>query len=218
MRTTGSKHSKLPTINWFQPTAAVKRALQEVESGIVLSDDRRRKCVRFLSTVDIYTNEELSSLFNVTVDVIANDMAIIIHERNEVIGSISPVDFIAEYLENQKYAINKMKGEIEFGTLNSSDKIKALEKYSIALARLLESMQSLGALPKELGHLSVVEEKWVANITEGGFVQLNQEQQIKEITEGKTNGENLERQQIQEGVLHENEEEKELLQETKEAT
>jgi hypothetical protein len=202
------KSNITPHLNWFQPTAAVKKALQEVESGSVLSDDRRRKCVRFLSTVDIYTNEELSSLFNVTVDVIANDMSLIIHERNEVIGSISPVDFIAEYLENQKYAINKMKGEIEFGTLNSADKIKALEKYSIALARLLESMQSLGALPKELGHLSVVEEKWVANITEGGLVNIEQQIPLKELQE-KINEQDVQGSSIQEGVS-------EIFQETEE--
>lgn len=194
-----------PHFNWYKPSDSVKKALQEVEQGVALSEDRRRKCVRFLSTVDIYTNEELSSLFNVPVEVIANDMATIIHERNEVIGAISPVDFISEYLENQKYAINKMKGEIEMDTLYGSEKIKALEKYSIALARLLDSMQSLGALPKELGHLSVVEEKWVANIAEGGFVNV---EQIKELPK-KAHESNLERQQIQEGIISEEQEETE---------
>lgn len=185
------KTAVAPHYNWYKPSDSVKKALHEVECGITLSADRRRKCVRFLSTVDIYTNEELASLFGVTVDEIANDMAIIIHERNEVIGSISPVDFISEYLENQKYAINKMKGEIETGALFGPEKIRALEKYSIALARLLDSMQSLGALPKELGHLSVVEEKWVASIADGGFVSV---ESVKE-----DNGKNVQRQSLPEG-------------------
>lgn len=194
-----------PSLSWYQPTLAVKKALFDVENGIVLTDERRRKCIRFLSTVEIYSNEELASLFNVPVEVIFNDMQTIIHERNEIISSASPVDFISEYLENQKYAINKMRGEIEFGNFNSSDRIKALEKYSIALARYLESVQSLGILPKELGHLSVVEEKWVANISDGGYVTVEQQKELI----GTTNEQNLERSKIQAGTILEAEEEKE---------
>lgn len=149
---------------WYFPSKTVMSSLQKVQEGEVLSDHKRKLCVKFLCSIDLYTAEELVSIFRVPMEVIVRDLADIVDDRNSVIGSVKPVDVISEFIENQNYAIKKLKQTIEYGELKDRDKIGAIDKYSIANMRLVEVLQSLGALPKELGNMSVTSEKWIATV------------------------------------------------------
>lgn len=153
---------------WYFPSETVQRSLEAVQNGEVLSEARRKLCVKFLCSIDMYTNQELAAIFRVPEMVIVRDLADIVDERNEVIGAVKPVSIISEFIENQTYAIKKLRQTIEQGELRSKDKISAIDKYSIANMRLIEVLQSLGLMPKELGSLAITQEKWVASIAEDG--------------------------------------------------
>ncbi len=152
--------------SWYFPSAAVKAAMKRVEQGDVLKDGQRRQCVKFLCSMGEYTPEELAAFFRVDESVIVADLAAIVESRNAVIGSVNPVDFIAEHIDNQMYAIKKIRETMESGEVKGKTMLLAADKYSIANLRLLEALQSLGALPKELGSMNVVTERWVASIDE----------------------------------------------------
>lgn len=144
--------------------------MDSVKSGSRISREERRLCVAFLEANDLYTDRELASIFRVTPGVIAKDREKIREDRASVLSVVKPVDFVVDYLDNQKYVLGKLRGIIENPTTSTKESVIALDKFSLAVQRTMDTLQNLGALPKHLGQITVMEERWVAEITEGGHI------------------------------------------------
>lgn len=153
----------------------IAQLLEDARNGHILSRDERRLCIAHLENTDIYTDKELASLFKTTKGAISKDREKIREERSALLSVLKPLDFVVDYLDNQKYVMHKLRKIIENMDTTQREVITALDKYSLTTQRTMDTLQSLGALPRELGNISITEERWVAEIASNGMVSLTQQ-------------------------------------------
>lgn len=151
----------------------IRDLLEQAKSGQKLSREERRLCIAYLEATDMYTDKEMASIFKVSRGVIAKDREKIREERSAILSAVKPLDFVVDYLESQKYVIGRLRRIIEHPSTQSKEVVQALDKYSLAVQRTMDTLQNLGALPKQLGNITVTEERWVAEITDSGQILVS---------------------------------------------
>lgn len=158
----------------------IQGLLESVKAGNRLTREERRLCVAHLEATELYTDKELASLFRVTPGVISKDREKIREDRASILSVVKPVDFVVDYLDNQKYVLGRLRGIIEDVKTSTKESVMALDKYSLAVQRTMDTLQNLGALPKHLGQITVMEERWVAEIADGGHIVVTDQSLLPE--------------------------------------
>lgn len=148
----------------FLLDAAKSRKLTAAERRLVLAH------LEELGTSQ--SNYQLAALFGVDEKVIRKDRKELLQEYTKTISPEHALSFVASYLKSHDDLIRKTKFGLEKclpGTLGHQNYLRLLSDLESKRMKLL---QEIGAVPKELGHLNVSEERWVAVVSTDGVTSV----------------------------------------------
>lgn len=156
-----------PTGLWEAAKAGTKK----------LTAAERRLVLAYLEEEgQVLSNYQLADVFQVDEKVIRKDRKELLREYTATITPEYALGFVASYLKSHDDLIRKTKIGLEKcqpGTLGHQNYVRLLSDLETKRMKLL---QEIGAVPKELGHLNVSEERWVAVVSEEGVTSVQREQ------------------------------------------
>jgi hypothetical protein len=152
---------------------SVTDLLKLAESGAQLGTQQRRRVIASLDAGDKYhTAEELGVMLHVDDRTIRSDRYKIGHSYAQNMDPQHAMRFVVDFVQDHDRMIRKARRALDNaveGTLAHQNYLKLLSDLS---KRKIETLQSIGAIPKELGRLNVSEEHWVAT-TEGDVTTVS---------------------------------------------
>ncbi len=159
-------------MNVSEKRAAMDVLREKVKSGAVLEPWERRALLEFLDDTHQYKYNELAKILGVNIRTVFKDREFLKKQLARGLSIMKPIDFVAEFIRTQQMVLTKLRKEVESGMLGPKEMIAALDKISVVSQRILVQLQALGALPHQLGTVNVVQERWVAEVAEGGQILL----------------------------------------------
>lgn len=155
------------------PEELIELALREVRR--ITADERRRVMAwldsdRYGATGKAYqTNAQLAKLFHVSEFTIHDDRRKMLRDYAAQLTPDHAMTLVARYFQGHDRllaAAEKGLNEAPPGTMAHREYLKL---YSDLSARQMKMAQDIGVLRKELGHLQVTEETWVAETSAEGI-------------------------------------------------
>jgi len=131
--------------------------------------------VAFLEEFDdkTYTHVELADLFKVDEAVIRRDRKKSLVVFSQQISPAHALAFVAEAVKEINVLIRKCKKGLDEATPLTLSHLKYIELMSALQMRRLKILQEVGVVPKELGHLSMSEEEWIAEVNPDGVTSVH---------------------------------------------
>lgn len=163
-----------------------EKLVTRAQNGEKLNADERRHCVAFLMATAPLNNDEMSSLFQVSVRQIRDDKK---HIREEKVKILKEDDIglviadIAMSYEKQVNDMEKSKTRCKLGTPAYVSHCKAIFDCRM---KMVEALQALGYYPKNLGNMTHESFVYKATMSMDGTVEsvrsLNLDSSAEDIT------------------------------------
>lgn len=145
----------------------------DAQKGIKLSQRERRQVITYLDEAgETPTNSELAKVFQVDEKVIRRDRSRLLRQYGSQISPTHAIMFVAKYVRNQEQLLKSAKLALSKATQGTLAHQNYLKLCSDLEERILTKLQSIGVVPKELGHMTVTEEKWVAEFADNGVASV----------------------------------------------
>jgi len=178
------------------PTATVAEELVvRARKGDELSTEDRRHAVGWLIVKEPeLTQIEMGQMFGVSDTTIRNDIKIIKQERAKFIKGdyveLIVSDLIADY-ERLASELEKSRKAATLGSANYREHVMAAMKMRLMI---IEALQSLGWLDKNLGEMQVTKTVYKTEVQKGGMITVRPVDMFDNFQEGETLDQKLERE------------------------
>jgi hypothetical protein len=130
-----------------------------------LTPRERREVIVWLDESDeLPSNRELARVFQCDERLIRLDKQAIMREYAAGVTPDSAMGFVARYLKGHDDLIRYAKLGLDSSAPGGMQHEKYLKLLSDLELRRVKLLQDIGVIPKELGHLSIAEENWVAEV------------------------------------------------------
>ena len=178
------------------PTATVAEQLVvRAEKGEELSTEDRRHAVGWLIVKKPeLTQIEMGQMFGVSDTTIRNDIKIVKQERAKFIKGdyveLIVSDLIADY-ERLASELERSRKSAQLGSANYREHVMAAMKMRLMI---IEALQSLGWLDKNLGEMQVTKTVYKTEVQKGGMYTVRKLDMFEGFQEGETLDQKLERE------------------------
>lgn len=141
-----------------------------------LSPQERRLVIAHLEEIgEVPSNYELARLLLVDEKVIRRDRLRILRQYASSLTPTQAMSFVAKYVRNQERYLSAARvalSKASSGTLAHQQYIKLCSDVE---ERIMTKLQSIGIVPKELGHMSISKEEWIAEFADNGIATVRQD-------------------------------------------
>lgn len=145
-----------------------------------LTSAERRVVLAYLEEVgdDVHgysTNYKLADLFEVDEKVIRSDKKRLLQEYAQHITPEHAMGFVAAYLRAHDELLRRTRQGLSKAVPGSLGHQNYLRLLSDLETKRMKMLQDIGAVPKELGHMQISEERWVATVSDDGVTSVNRD-------------------------------------------
>jgi hypothetical protein len=163
-------------------------ATQTAEQLLTLAQTRARKLtigerrtvIAYLEDtgedhVSYSSNYKLAELFGVDEKVIRDDKKKLLQEYAQHITPEYAMGFVAAYLRAHDDLLRRTRHGLSKAVPGSLGHQNYLRLLSDLETKRMKLLQEIGAVPRELGHMQISEERWIATVSEDGVTSVHQE-------------------------------------------
>ena len=148
---------------------------KSAQQGNKLTPTERRSVISYLEETGTQaSNWELAQLFQVDEKVIRRDRLRLLRQYASQINPKLAMQYVAKYARSHERYLSQARealSKAQVGTLSHQNYLKLCSDLE---QRLLGVMQDVGIVPKELGHMAISKEEWVAEFDDAGVAHVRE--------------------------------------------
>lgn len=170
---------------------AAEEIVSLAKKGEEISTSRRRHAVAYLlATQPELTNMQVAELFNVSDRTIREDKQWARKQAAELVTQEDVALVIADVRMKYEWFCQQLAASTKKATLGTANYANHLKLGMEMQLKVVDSLQSLGWLPKNLGELTKKSFSYVATVTKDGTVDTRSVEMLDHLIVNPTSGDN----------------------------
>lgn len=148
----------------------------EAQNGRKLSAPERRRVIAYLDEIqEHYSNYQLAAVFGCDEKLIRLDRKRLMRAYANAITPENAMGFVADYIKTHDELIARSRKALDGLTEGGQSHRAYIALISELTQKRLKALQDIGVVERELGHLNVSEEKWVATVSKEGITSVGKD-------------------------------------------